>query len=112
MNTEARTSLKNKRGKRNLVIKKEGHKKFQDYTFMDNNIELKKMCSENVNNSSSSSSSLFGKKYKKGYVGAQAEEQCQEGQEVRRQAKVSGKSQHSSTSTYLPIILLGVLLDS
>jgi hypothetical protein len=98
-------SLKNKRGKRNRLIKKEGHKKFQDYTFMDNNIELKKRRSENVNNSSSSSS-LFGKKYKE-YVSTQTEEQCREGQEVRRQAKASGKSQHSSTSSYLRIILLG-----
>jgi hypothetical protein len=72
MNTEARTSLKNKRGKRNWVTKK-----VQDYTFIDNNIELKKMCSENVNNSCSSSS-LFGKNYKE-CVCTQAEEQCQEG---------------------------------
>jgi len=51
------------------IIKKEDHKKFEDYTFIDNNIELKKLDNENVSNlspsiSSSSSSSSSHEKYK------------------------------------------------
>ena len=48
------------------IIKKEDHKKFEDYTFIDNNIELKKIDNENVTNLSSSvsSSSSNDKKYK------------------------------------------------
>jgi hypothetical protein len=51
------------------IIKKEDHKKFEDYTFIDNNIELKKLDNENVSNlspsiSSSSSSSSSDEKYK------------------------------------------------
>jgi hypothetical protein len=42
LNAEARRSLKIK------IIKKEDHKKFEDYTFIDNNIELKKIYNENV----------------------------------------------------------------
>ena len=48
------------------IIKKEDHKKFEDNTFIDNNIELKKINNENVRNLSSifSSSSSIDKKYK------------------------------------------------
>ena len=51
------------------IIKKEDHKKSEDYTFIDNNIELKKLDNENVSNlspsiSSSSSSSSSDEKYK------------------------------------------------
>lgn len=48
------------------IIKKEDHKKFEDYTFIDNNIELKKIDNENVRDLSSSvsSSSSNDKKYK------------------------------------------------
>ena len=47
------------------IIKKQDHKKFEDYTFMDNNIELKKIGNENVSGLSSSvSSSSYDKKYK------------------------------------------------
>jgi hypothetical protein len=49
------------------IIKKEDHKKFEDYTFIDNNIELKKIDNENVSNLSSSVSSPSSsndKKYK------------------------------------------------
>jgi hypothetical protein len=49
------------------IIKKEEHKKFDDYTFIDNNIELKKLDNENVSNLSpsiSSSSSSSDEKYK------------------------------------------------
>ena len=37
------------------IIKKEDHKKFEDYTFIDNNIELKKIDNENDSNSTTSS---------------------------------------------------------
>ena len=37
----------------NKIIKKEDHKKFEDNTFIDNNIELKKINNENVRNLSS-----------------------------------------------------------
>jgi hypothetical protein len=51
------------------IINKEDHKKFEDYTFIDNNIGLKKLDNENVSNlspsiSSSSSSSSSDEKYK------------------------------------------------
>jgi hypothetical protein len=51
------------------IIKKEDDKKFEDYTFIDNNIELKKLDNENVSNlspsvSSSFSSSSSDEKYK------------------------------------------------
>jgi hypothetical protein len=50
------------------IIKKEDHKKFEDYTFIDNSIELKKLDNENVSNLSpsisSSSSSSSDEKYK------------------------------------------------
>lgn len=48
------------------IIKREDHKKFEDYTFIDNNIELKKIDNENVRDLSSSvsSSSSNDKKYK------------------------------------------------
>ena len=50
------------------IIKKEDHKKFEDYTFIDNNIGLKKLDNENVSNLSpsisSSSSSSSDEKYK------------------------------------------------
>jgi hypothetical protein len=51
------------------IIKKEDHKKFEDYTFIDNKIGLKKLDNENVSNlspsiSSSSSSSSSDEKYK------------------------------------------------
>jgi hypothetical protein len=49
------------------IIKKEDDKKFEDYTFIDNNIELKKLDNENVSNLSpsiSSSSSSSDEKYK------------------------------------------------
>lgn len=54
-------------GKEIRVIKKGDHKKFEDYTFVDNNnnsIELKKICNESDSNypSSSSSSSLSNDK--------------------------------------------------
>jgi hypothetical protein len=45
------------------VTKKEDHKKSEDYTFIDNNIELKKIDNENVSNLSSSVSSCSN--YKK-----------------------------------------------
>ena len=49
------------------IIDKEDHKKFEDYTFIDNNIGLKKLDNENVSNlspSPSSSSSSSDEKYK------------------------------------------------
>jgi hypothetical protein len=50
------------------IIKKEDHKKFEDYIFIDNNIGLKKLDNENVSNLSpsisSSSSSSSDEKYK------------------------------------------------
>ena len=49
------------------IINKEDHKKFEDYTFIDNNIGLKKLDNENVSNlspSTSSSSSSSDEKYK------------------------------------------------
>jgi hypothetical protein len=48
------------------IIKKEDHKKFEDYTFIDNNIGLKKLDNENVSNLSPSttSSSSSDEKYK------------------------------------------------
>lgn len=49
-------------GKEIRIIKKDDHKKFEDYTFIDNNSELKKMGNENNSNPSSSSSS--DKKYR------------------------------------------------
>jgi hypothetical protein len=39
------------------IIKKEDRKKFEDYTFIHNNIELKKIDNENASNLSSSVSS-------------------------------------------------------
>ena len=43
-------------GKEIRIIKKDNHKKFEDYTFIDNNnIELKKVDNENDSNSASSS---------------------------------------------------------
>ncbi len=46
-----------KMGKEIRIIKKDNHKKFEDYTFIDNNnIELKKII-DNENDSNSSSSS-------------------------------------------------------
>lgn len=47
-------------GKEIRIIKKDDHKKFEDYTFIDNNIELKKIGNENDANPSVSSD----KKYK------------------------------------------------
>ena len=51
-------------GKEIRIIKKGDHKKFQDYTFVDNNnsIELKKIGNENDSNYPSSSSSSFNDK--------------------------------------------------
>jgi hypothetical protein len=50
------------------IIKKEDHNKFEDYTFIDNNIGLKKLDNENVSDLSpsisSSSSSSSDEKYK------------------------------------------------
>jgi hypothetical protein len=49
------------------IIKKEDHKKFEEYTLIDNNIGLKKLDNENVSNLSpsiSSSSSSSDEKYK------------------------------------------------
>jgi hypothetical protein len=46
-------------GKEIRIIKKGDHKKFEDYTFVDDNnnsIELKKICNENDSNYPSSSS--------------------------------------------------------
>ena len=45
-------------GKEIRIIKKDNHKQFEDYTFIDgsnNNIELKKIDNENDSNSASSS---------------------------------------------------------
>ena len=43
-------------GKEIRITKKDNHKKFEDYTFIDNNnIELKKIDNENDSNSASSS---------------------------------------------------------
>ena len=43
-------------GKEIRIIKKDNHKKFEDYTFIDNNnIELKKIDNENDSNSTTSS---------------------------------------------------------
>jgi hypothetical protein len=50
------------------VIKKEDHKKSEDYTLIDNNIELKKIDNENVSNLSSSVSSCSNYKKYKEYV--------------------------------------------
>jgi hypothetical protein len=51
-------------GKEIRIIKKGDHKKFEDYTFVDNNnnIELKKIGNENDSNYPSSSSSSNDKK--------------------------------------------------
>ncbi|MDQ3969110.1 MAG: hypothetical protein M3275_12030 [Thermoproteota archaeon] len=49
-------------GKEIRIIKKASHQKFEDYTFMGNSIELKKIGYENDSNPSSSSSN--DKKYK------------------------------------------------
>ena len=42
-------------GKEIRIIKKDDQKKFEDHTFIDNNIELKKLGNENDSNPSSSS---------------------------------------------------------
>ncbi len=48
--------LRIKMGKEIRIIKKDNHKKFEDYTFIDNNnIELKKIDNENDSNSTTSS---------------------------------------------------------
>jgi hypothetical protein len=48
------------------MIRKDDHKRFEGYAFIDNNIELRKVGDENDDsNSSSSSSSYNNKKYKK-----------------------------------------------
>jgi hypothetical protein len=48
--------LKIKMGKEIRIIKKDNHKQFEDYTFIDNNnIELKKIDIENDSNSTTSS---------------------------------------------------------
>ncbi len=51
-------------GKEIRIIKKDNHKKFEDYTFIDNNnnIELKKI--DNENDSSNSAISSNDKKHK------------------------------------------------
>ena len=56
--------LKRKMGKEIRIIKKDNQKKFEDFTFIDNNnIELRNIINENDSNPSSSSSSNE-KKYK------------------------------------------------
>jgi len=51
--------LKIKMGKEIKVIKKDNHKQFEDYTFIDgnNNIELKKIDNENDDSNSTTTSS-------------------------------------------------------
>ncbi|HZA48943.1 MAG TPA: hypothetical protein VE521_08490 [Nitrososphaera sp.] len=52
-------------GKEFRIIKKDDHKKFEDYTFINNNIELRKISNENDGKSSSSSPpSSNDKKYR------------------------------------------------
>ena len=46
------------------MIKKDDHKRFEDYAFIDNNIELRKVGNENDDSNPSSSSSSNNKKYK------------------------------------------------
>jgi hypothetical protein len=58
MNVETHEEVENKKmGKEIRIIKKDNHKKFEDYyTFIDyKNIELKKIDNENDSNSASSS---------------------------------------------------------
>jgi len=50
--------VENKMGKEIRIIKKDNHKKFEDYTFIDNdNIELKKIDNENDDSNSTTTSS-------------------------------------------------------
>ncbi len=58
--------LKIKMGKEIRIIKKDNHKKFEGYTFIDNNnhIELKKIDNEN-DDSNSTTTSSNDKKHKK-----------------------------------------------
>ena len=55
MNVETHEGVENKKmGKEIRIIKKDNHKRFEDYTFIDNNnIELKKIDNENDSNSTS-----------------------------------------------------------
>ena len=46
-------------GKEIRIIKKDNQKKFEDYTFIDNNIELKKIGNENDSNPSSSNDKKY-----------------------------------------------------
>jgi hypothetical protein len=61
--------LKRKMGKEIKIIKKDNHKQFEDYTFIDgnNNIELKKIDNENDDSNSITSSNdkkLKGRDFK------------------------------------------------
>jgi NAD+--asparagine ADP-ribosyltransferase len=46
-------------GKEIRIIKKDDQKKFEDHTFIDNNIELKKLGNENDSNPSSSNDKKY-----------------------------------------------------
>ena len=75
------------------IIKKEDHKKFEDYTFIDNNIGLKKLDNENVSDlspsiSSSSSSSSSDEKYKE-YV-SKLRKNPQKDTKAREKSRLSG----------------------
>ena len=55
MNVERHEGVENKKmGKEIRIIKKDDQKKFEDHTFIGNNIELKKLGNENDSNPSSS----------------------------------------------------------
>jgi hypothetical protein len=56
MNVETHEGVENKMGIEIRIIKKDNHKQFEDYTFIDNNnSELKKIGNENDSNSTTSS---------------------------------------------------------
>jgi hypothetical protein len=74
------------------IIKKEDHKKFEDYSFIDNNIGLKKLDNENVSNLSpsisSSSSSSSDEKYKE-YV-SKLRKNPKKDSKAREKSRLSG----------------------
>ena len=67
MNVERHEGVENKKmGKEIRIIKKDNHKQFEDYTFIDNNnnIELKKIDNEKDDSNSTTSASSNDKKHK------------------------------------------------
>jgi hypothetical protein len=83
------------------IIKKEDHKKFEDYIFIDNNIGLKKLDNENVSNLSpsiSSSSSSSDEKYKE-YV-SKLRKNPKKDRKAREKSRLAGSH---STRPHSPI---------